>query len=178
MKTKNAPQKRSSFTRIDIHLSRINSNESTTSSSSSSSLDELSYEKDKRPKEKFDAKAYLDNRVMTPAQEACNALSMLPQMIFSAYFVLSGSWAKGGTAADDMDYPIIQQQSSNWLTTLLGDEYIWWDSWAMSTGCVNHPFFPQLTAVPPPAVMVVMIAGIVHPIFSILYHYYCMTLEP
>lgn len=174
MKTKKAPQKRSSFTRIDIHLSRSNSNESTTSSSSSSSLDELLHEKDnKRPKDKFDAKAYLDNRVMTPAQEACNALSMLPQMIFSAYFVLSGSWAKGATA--DIDYPIIQQQSSNWLTTFLGgDEY----RWVENVGCVSHPLFPNLTAVPPPAVMVVMIAGIVHPIFSILFHYYCMTLEP
>ena len=156
MKTKKAPQKRSSFTRIDIHLSRSNSNESTTSSSSSSSLDDLLHEKDnKRSKDKFDAKAYLDNRVMTPAQEACNALSMLPQMIFSAYFVLSGSWAKGGTA--DIDYPIIQQQSSNWLTSFLGDEYRWAEN-AMSIdglGCVSHPLFPHLTAVPPPAVMVV-----------------------
>ena len=98
---------------------------------------------------------------------------MLPQMIFSAYFVLSGSWAKGGTAAD-MDYPIIQQQSSNWLTSIfLGDEYRWAD-----VGCVSHPLFPNLTAIPPPAVMIVAIAGVVHPIFSILFHYYCMTLEP
>jgi len=167
MKTKNAqPRKRSSFTTIDIHLSRSDSN-----SNPSSSLDELDEKNKNRPKDKFDAKAYLDDRVMSPLQEACNALSMLPQIIFSAYFVLSGSWAKGATA--NMDYPIIRQRS-NWLTTFLGDEY----GWAENLGCISHPLFPHLTAVPPPAVMVVALAGMVHPIFSIVYHSYCMKLEP
>ena len=172
MKTKNAqPRKRSSFTTIDIHLSR--SSDSNSNSSSSSSLDELDEKKKKRPKDTFDAKAYLDNRVMSPLQEACNAISMLPQMIFSAYFVLSGSWAKGGTVDYYADNPIIQQQS-NWLTRFLGDEY----RWAENLGCISHPLFPHLTAVPPPAVMIVALAGVVHPIFSIVFHYYCMKLEP
>mmetsp|Transcript_26990 Transcript_26990/g.53887 ORF Transcript_26990/g.53887 Transcript_26990/m.53887 type:complete len:316 (-) Transcript_26990:2166-3113(-) len=170
MKTKSAPQKRSSFTAIDIHLSR---SDSSSNASSSSSLDELDKTK-KRANDTFDAKAYLDNRVMSPLQEACNAITMIPQMVFSAYYVLSGSWAKGAT---EMAYyasnPIIQQQS-NWLTHFLGDEY----RWAENLGCIDHPMFPRLTALPPPAVMIIAMTGIVHPIFSILFHWYCMRLEP
>jgi hypothetical protein len=170
MKTKNAPQKRSSFTTIDIHLSR---SDSSSNASSSSSLDELVNTK-KRANDTFDAKAYLDNRVMSPLQEACNAITMIPQMVFSAYYVLSGSWAIGAT---EMAYyasnPIIQQQSI-WLTHFLGDEY----RWAENLGCIDHPMFPHLTALPPPAVMIIAMTGIVHPIFSILFHWYCMRLEP
>ncbi len=171
MKTKNAqPRKKSSFTTIDIHLSRNDSNVS----SSSSSSDGLDEEKKKIVKDTFDAKAYLDNRVMSPLQEACNALSMLPGMIFSVYFVLSGSWAKGATEmAYNPSDPMIQQQS-NWLTNILGDEY----RWTENSGCIDHPMFPQLTALPPPTVMMVAFAGVVHPIFSILFHYNCMILEP
>ncbi len=172
MKTKSArPQKKSSFTTIDIHLSRNDSNVSSASSSASSSSDGSDEEKKKIVKDNFDAKAYLDNRVMSPVQEACNALSMVPQMIFSAYFVLSGSWAKGATY--DASAPMIQQQQSNWITNFLGDEYMWTEN----SGCIDHPMFP-LTALPPPPVMMVGFAGIVHPIFSILFHYNCMTLEP
>lgn len=171
MKTKSVqPRKKSSFTTIDIQLSRNDSNVS----SSSSSSDGSDEEKKKIVKDTFDAKAYLDNRVMSPLQEACNALSMVPQMIFSVYFVLSGCWAKGATEiAFDASAPVIQQQS-NWLTNLLGDEY----RWAENKGCIDHPMFPHLTALPPPAVMMVAFAGVVHPIFSILFHYNCMTLEP
>ncbi len=169
MKTKSArPQKKNSFTTIDIHLSRNDSNVSSASSSSDGSDEE----KKKIVKETFDAKAYLDNRVMSPLQEACNALSMVPQMIFSAYFVLSGSWAKGATF--DASAPMIQQQQSNWLTNFLGDEYVWTEN----SGCIDHPIFPNLTALPPPPVIMVAFAGIVHPLFSILFHYNCMTLAP
>lgn len=174
MKTKSTqPRKKSSFTTIDIHLSRNDSNVSSSSSSSDGSDEEK--KKIAIAKDTFDPKAYLDNRVMSPLQEACNALSMVPQMIFSAYFVLSGSWAKGAT---DMSYdasaPMIQQQQSNWLTNFLGDEY----GWAENSGCIDHPMFPHLTALPPPTVMMVALAGIVHPIFSIVYHFNCMALEP
>ena len=45
-------------------------------------------------------------------------------------------------------------------------------------GCINSPMFPNLTALPPPAVLIVAFTGFVHPIFSILFHINCMFLEP
>jgi hypothetical protein len=169
-----APQRKSSFTTIDIHLSRSDSN-----ASSSSSQDELDnkQKKSKKKKKEFDAKAFLDNRVMTPLQEACNSITMIPQMIYSVYFVLSGSWAKGASEVATQTYvnnPMIIQESNNWLARFFGDEY----RWAENLGCINHPMFPHLTALPPPAVLTVAFAGVVHPIFSIWYHWYCMKLEP
>jgi hypothetical protein len=166
-----APQRKSSFTTIDIHLSRSES-----SASSSSSLGEFlddTKKTKKHKKKEFDAKRFLENRVMSPLQEACNAVTMLPQMIYSAYFVLSGCWTNGATEMATQVY-VDLHESNNWMTRFLGDEY----RWAENLGCINHPVFPHLTALPPPAVLMVAFAGIVHPIFSVVFHWYCMRLEP
>ena len=160
---------RSSHT-IDILLSR-----SDTNASSSSSQDEQENETEKFHGKAFDAKAFLDQRVMTPLQEICNAVTMLPGLFYSVYFLLSGSWTKD---AEQIMYS--DQIEKGWLTDLLarnflgGFEY----RWAENLGCINNPTFPHLTALPPPTVLIVALAGAVHPLFSILYHCNCMLLEP
>lgn len=178
-----SPSSGNSFTTIDI----LRSSSSGDSISRSSSFQD---DKKKKNGNEFDAKAYLDQRVMTPMQEACNALTMIPGMIFSVWFVLSGSWIMQQDGAE-IEQQIMTTQmidnnptSGGWLTNVArqlcgGFDFDYTLTAGYSNfGCIKSTMFPNLTALPPPAVLIVAFTGFVHPIFSILFHINCMFLEP
>lgn len=92
-------------------------------SSSMSGIVGGSPSKDAPTKKTFDYEAYTDGRVMTPMQERCNAITMLPSMFYGMYFVLAGCWltsehidmARRNGHAQDFDMSI----SGDWTMTAL-----------------------------------------------------------
>lgn len=171
---RHSPSSGNSFTTIDILRS-----------SSGDSIKSSSFQDDKKKNgDEFDAKKYLDQRVMTPMQEACNALTMLPGMLFSVWFILSGSWIMQQDGAEIEQQMVTTQTSGGWLTDVARQLFGGFDfDYTLAAGysefgCINSPMFPNLTALPPPAVLIVAFTGFVHPIFSILFHINCMFLEP
>lgn len=170
-----------SFTTIDILRS-----------SSGDSIKSSSFQDDKKTNgdSEFDAKKYLDQRVMTPMQEACNALTMLPGMFFSVWFILSGSWIIMQQDGAEIEQMVTTQMIDNnpisdgWLTNDARQLFGGFDfdytlaAGYSNFGCIKSQMFPNLTALPPPAVLIVAFTGLVHPIFSILFHINCMFLEP
>lgn len=122
---------------------------------------------------KQDAEAYLDKRVMTAMQERLNAVTMLPCVIYSLYFLLAGCWV---VPADDRPENF-RFEGSEWLD-MSKDAYGNEHGWIGSIGCINSRSFPRLTAVPPLPVVAAGVAMIVHPFFSMLYHWkYATTVE-
>ena len=69
----------------------------------------------------FDAQAYFDKRVMSPLQERCNAITMLPNLIYCMYFVLAGCWLSSECIEmasqalhDEQDVEISTEQEGGW----------------------------------------------------------------
>ena len=128
----------------------------------------------------FDAKAYLDKRVMTPMQERFNAITMIPGMIYSIYFIFAGCWM--ATSGSDQQENIQFQQngsgSSEWpdiVREAFGNEH----GWIENFGCINSQVFPYLKALPPLPVVAAVFSGLVHSLCSVLYHMKCATsIEP
>lgn len=124
----------------------------------------------------FDAKAYLDKRVMTPMQERFNAITMLPGMIYSVYFILAGCWMVTSDQQENIQFQ--QSESSEWADIAreaFGNEH----GWIENIGCINSKAFPYLTALPPLPVVAAALSCLVHSSFSVLYHWkYATTLEP
>jgi hypothetical protein len=117
----------------------------------------------------FDAEAFLDKRVMTANQERFNAITMIPGMIYSLYFILAGCWIKGGNDHHDGS-PFHQSENSSWSVMAreaFGNENGWRDSF----GCIHSSSFPRLTALPPLPVVAAAVGILVHSPFSMMYHW-------
>ncbi|KAL7540861.1 hypothetical protein ACHAXR_010443 [Thalassiosira sp. AJA248-18] len=143
------------------HVLKLSRCSSTGSVASYASSDELG--------QNFDAEAYLDKRVMTLNQERFNAVTMLPGMIYSIYFILAGCWIIPGDQQEGQ-FPSRQNESSQWADMAreaLGNEH----SWIENIGCINSQALPYLTALPPLPVFAAAIGLLVHSPFSMLYHW-------
>jgi len=117
----------------------------------------------------FDVKAYLDKRLMTTTQEYFNAITMVPGICVSLYFVLSGCW----TATHHQYDEFYQQDDNRWSDMaheLFGIESGW-----ESYGCINSSLFPALTALPPLTIVAAALGNLVHSVVSIYYHITCAT---
>ena len=119
--------------------------------------------------DKFDAEEFLDKRVMTSNQERFNAITMIPGMIYSLYFILAGCWIKAG---DDYHNgsPFHQSENSVWsdmAREVFGSENGWRDRF----GCIHSSSFPHLTALPPLPVVAAAVGILVHSPFSMMYHW-------
>ncbi|KAL3826492.1 hypothetical protein ACHAXA_004329 [Cyclostephanos tholiformis] len=126
--------------------------------------------------ESFDADAFFDKRVMTPNQERFNAITMIPGMIYSVYFILAGCWIKAGDDQHD-DHPFHQSENSDWsemAREAFGSE----NGWRGSFGCIRSSSFPHLTALPPLPVVAAAVGILVHSPFSIMYHWSATSIEP
>lgn len=103
--------------------------------------------------------AYHNQRLMSPMQERLNALTMIPSMLYCAWFLLSGSW---------------------WVSSALNSEVAASEESFFGVGCIQSPMFRErVPAMPPMTVVIGALGGFVHPIFSIIYHWWFATsLEP
>lgn len=123
-----------------------------------------------------DAQAFLDKRVMTPTQERFNAITMIPGMIYSLYYILAGCWVTA-TAPDQQEnftsFP--QSETSEWASMAweaFGNEH----GWIERIGCINSSLFPHLPALPPLPVVAAAVGILVHSPFSMLYHWRYATI--
>lgn len=143
---------------------------SISSASSSSSTGQNSAE----PKKFFDAKAYLDKRVMTEMQERFNAITMIPGMVYSVYFILAGCWLTAGNQLVN-----VQPEQSSELADIAREAFGNEHGWMENFGCINSSLFPSLTALPPLTVVAGALGNLLHSPFSMLYHWkYATTIEP
>lgn len=117
----------------------------------------------------FDVKAYLDKRLMTTTQEYFNAITMVPGICVSLYFVLSGCW----TATHHQHGEFYQQDDNKW--TDMAHELFGIESGWESYGCINSSLFPALTALPPLTIVAAALGNLVHSAVSIYYHITCAT---
>lgn len=109
---------------------------------------------------KLDATAekYLSLREMTPLQERMNAVTIAPNPIYCAYFILAGHWISQELMEEYRDQVKLSVDESQ---------------------CIQSSWFPALSAVPPATVIAVFIAITVHAPFSFLYHWkYAIELSP
>lgn len=119
----------------------------------------------------FDAQAFLDKRVMTPMQERFNAITMLPGMIYSLYYILAGCWVTSITGDQHDSFPSFPQSDSSELTNLAREAFGNEHGWIERIGCINSSLFPHLTALPPLPVVAAAVGILVHSPFSMLYHW-------
>lgn len=117
----------------------------------------------------FDVKAYLDKRLMTTTQEYFNAITMVPGICVSLYFVLSGCW----TATHHQHGEFYQLDDNKW--TDMAQELFGIESGWESYGCINSSLFPALTALPPLTIVAAALGNLVHSVVSIYYHITCAT---
>jgi hypothetical protein len=117
----------------------------------------------------FDTEAFFDKRIMTRNQERFNAITMIPGMIYSLYFILAGCWIKAGDDHHDGS-PFHRSENSVWsdmAREAFGSENGWRDSF----GCIHSSSFPHLTALPPLPVVAGAVGILVHSPFSMMYHW-------
>ena len=110
---------------------------------------------------KFNAEEYLDKRVMTDTQEWCNAITMLPGMLYAIHFILAGCWVQ-----EDNIF-----QSNGRFNMAPGNEH----DWVEGVGCISCYLFPYLTALPPLPVFAAALGMVGHSPFSMFYHWKCAT---
>ena len=127
-------------------------------------------------KEGFDAVAFLERRVMTPNQERFNAITMIPGMVYSLYFILAGCWI---TLCDHQDDSVSQlSETSDWADMArgaFGSEH----GWRGSFGCMDSTELPYIMVVPPLPVVAAAAGTLVHSPVSIIYHwFYATSIEP
>jgi len=137
-----------------------------------------------------DAKEFLDGRVMTVMQEHFNAVTMLPGMIYSAYFILAGCWIVGHQAGDggndnnDIVIPFQQGNNNNneWVIDLVREMMFGNNNNGVERyffgGCINIPAFPSLTALPPLTIIAAALGILLHSPISMMYHWKCATSLP
>ena len=102
--------------------------------------------------------AYLNRRAMSPMQERMNALTMIPSMLYCAWFLLSGSWWMS-SALNNEDGLVAASEES-----------------FFGVGCIQSPMFRErVPAMPPMTVIIGAMGGFIHPIFSIIYHWWFAT---
>jgi hypothetical protein len=105
---------------------------------------------------------------MTPNQERFNAITMIPDMVYSLYFILPGCWI---TLCDTQDDSISQLMA--WEA--FGSEH----GWRGSFRCMDSTELPYLMAVSPLPVVAAAVGTLVHSPVSIIYHwFYATSIEP
>ena len=122
----------------------------------------------------FDVKAYLDKRLMTTTQECFNAITMVPGICVSFYFILSGCWTASHHQHGQIDYSDYQQQDDNKWTDMAHELFGIESGWE-SYGCINSSLFPALKALPPLTIVAAALGNLVHSVVSIYYHITCAT---
>mmetsp|Transcript_3934 Transcript_3934/g.5691 ORF Transcript_3934/g.5691 Transcript_3934/m.5691 type:complete len:408 (+) Transcript_3934:308-1531(+) len=136
-----------------------------------------------------DSHKFMSKREMTVTQEKWNALTMIPNPIFCAYYLLSGAWLtqeiidnvrmKIETYGEDYDTQSllsIDASKSSSFYSLGGLLHYALDD---NDGCVRSSWFPNLYALPPLPMVVVFFAITLHAPFSMVYHWkYATTLPP
>lgn len=104
----------------------------------------------------LDVNKYMAAREMTPTQERWNALTIVPNPIFCLYYILAGLWISQDLKNQVRDVEIIDDSR-----------------------CIQSEWFPGLAAIPPGAVLAVLIGISLHAPFSYLYHWkYAHSLPP
>lgn len=113
---------------------------------------------------------YMNKREMTSIQEKVNALTIIPNVVYCMYFLLSGSWL-----------------SADQIKALTNGDELWLDLGLneatkpsfLSTGCFSSSLFPHLYAIPPLPLIAIAFGICVHAPFSMVYHWvYARTLPP
>jgi len=123
---------------------------------------------------------YMSKREMTSFQEKINALTIIPNVVWCAYFLLSGSWL----SEEEME----RAGNSSETTTITDGQWLdlGRDGSVKSfqydffpTRCLSNPMFPKLYAMPPLPLLAIAFGLIVHAPFSFLYHWvYARRLPP
>mmetsp|Transcript_25976 Transcript_25976/g.38384 ORF Transcript_25976/g.38384 Transcript_25976/m.38384 type:complete len:266 (+) Transcript_25976:98-895(+) len=99
---------------------------------------------------------YMASREMTVTQERWNALTVAPNPFFCFYYILAGHW--------------VSQEAKSDIRVMEGFD---------ESQCIESQWFPSCTAMPPPAVLAIMVAIVVHAPFSFLYHWkYAHSVPP
>lgn len=117
-------------------------------------------------------------RQMTSSQEVWNAITMLPVILYTFYYVFYGKWvlqadidAATEATQDGTDTAFSFSHDSMGETTkfttlmqaLLADE----------NGCVQSSNFPRVFAIPPATILFVAAAFFIHTPISVYYHLLC-----
>ncbi|KAL7504835.1 hypothetical protein ACHAXN_002375 [Cyclotella atomus] len=145
----------------------------------------------KRRKRQFDYQKFNDKRIMSAQQERWNAVTMLPAMVYGAYFVLAGCWlgieniemARRQSEGRSVDNTAPTNLLGHWMAlaaTIFSDkEFDSEDTTTIISGCINFPWLTHLHAFPPLPVLAGALGIVVHAPFSFLYHWtYATKLHP
>lgn len=120
------------------------------------------------------AEEFLDKRSMTPTQERINALTMIPGMLYSLYFLIAGKWI---VPMDDQHFQFLQTDTSVWADMAretFGSEHTLTEGF----GCINSDVFPNMPALPPLPVFAAAFGLLAHSPLSMLYHWkYATTIH-
>ena len=100
---------------------------------------------------------YMARRQMTPAQEKMNALTVIPNVVYCFYFLLSGAW---------LDYEAIEEAREEIAS---GNKFV--EDFDPSTMCISSKFFPNLHSLPPLPVVAAATGVVLHAPFSFIYHW-------
>lgn len=114
---------------------------------------------------------YMKKREMTSAQEQANAITILPNVVYCLYFLLSGSWL-----SDDRIEASGNMEEIQWLD--LGGNVPAKSSF-FSKRCLASSLFPHLYATPPLPLIAIAFGICIHAPFSMIYHWeYARKLPP
>ena len=112
----------------------------------------------KEPRLRLSTEEYLNQRSMSPMQERMNALTMIPSMLYCVWFLFSGSWWMSSAFNEDEELVVA------------------FDASLFGVGCIQSDMFRQrVPAMPPMTVIMGAAGGFIHPIFSIIYHWWYAT---
>lgn len=114
---------------------------------------------------------YKAKRIMTKTQERWNALTMIPNVVYCCYFLLSGCW---------LNSTLIEKARSSQNEWMSADatsqlDITYWDKLvgADEYGCLNyaHSVWKYMPALPPFPALMVAIGICLHAPFSFIYHW-------
>lgn len=121
-------------------------------------------------RKEIDVEAYMTNREMSPLQEKCNALTMIPLPLFCIYYTVACCWIPAA---------LVQELQQDVQTTGTA----WPDHWlGQPAECLspsNDNTWWSLPYLPPTPVLAVALGTILHTPWSMLYHWkYAHQLPP
>jgi len=130
-----------------------------------------------------DVTAYMNDRVMTPKQEKCNAWTVVPNPIYCLYFILAGKWVSDQMLEDArVDFESYASNSpinnyNQWVKEFDPD-YSILRMLGLSGQCVDIHWLPNFHALPPLPIIAISLGIILHAPASFLYHWYCAVKLP
>lgn len=130
---------------------------------------------------------YMIKREMTPLQEKFNALTIVPNVIYCMYVLLSGSWLSEEEVEIARNFFATGRRggrgsNEQWLN--LGARFGLGRSASLNdyvtpTRCISSSLFPRLHALPPLPLVAIALGICLHAPFSFLYHWvYARSLPP